>query len=429
LELAGLYRLKGFNLMNILFIGGMLPKEKEPEILAKSKSAIQYAANDFQWNLIDGFSMIDNVNLDLLSAPFIGPYPLEYTALFIKGFSSRYNLKLTADYVGFCNLWGVRNISRKNALTRRVKSLIHGNGSQKVIMIYSPHTPFLQAAICAKKIDPTIHICLIMPDLPEYMNLHQKKSILYKIFKKIDINIFYRHLAQVDSYVLISKHMSQYLRIGNHPYIVIEGMTNQTEPIIPENDFADTEEEQKIILYSGTLNTKFGIVNLLKAFSTINNPDYILNICGRGDAESIVTEYASQDSRIHYFGQVTINESRSMQAASSILINPRNDQDEYTKYSFPSKIIEYLLSGKPLIAYKLPGIPDEYDEYIFYIEGDDIQSMQNKIEEVLRLPYTTRKRFGEKARNFVIKNKNNQTSCAKIYNMIWRAINPENIND
>ena len=27
-----------------------------------------------------------------------------------------------------------------------------------------------------------------------------------------------------------------------------------------------------------------------------------------------------------------------------------------------------MLAGKPVIAYKLPGIPDEYDDYLLYIE-------------------------------------------------------------
>lgn len=35
------------------------------------------------------------------------------------------------------------------------------------------------------------------------------------------------------------------------------------------------------------------------------------------------------------------------QSESEILVNPRNDNNEFTKYSFPSKVIEYLGSGTP----------------------------------------------------------------------------------
>ena len=45
--------------------------------------------------------------------------------------------------------------------------------------------------------------------------------------------------------------------------------------------------------------------------------------------------------------------------------------------------MEYLLTGRPVIAYKLDGIPDEYDNYFHYVEDDSIDSFTNKIEEIL----------------------------------------------
>ena len=38
-------------------------------------------------------------------------------------------------------------------------------------------------------------------------------------------------------------------------------------------------------------------------------------------------------------------------------VNPRQNNEEFTKYSFPSKTMEYLASGVPVVAYKLDGIP------------------------------------------------------------------------
>ena len=45
-------------------------------------------------------------------------------------------------------------------------------------------------------------------------------------------------------------------------------------------------------------------------------------------------------------------------------MNPRSADAEYTKYSFPSKTIEYLATGVPVVMNRLPGIPEEYEYFV-----------------------------------------------------------------
>jgi hypothetical protein len=52
---------------------------------------------------------------------------------------------------------------------------------------------------------------------------------------------------------------------------------------------------------------------------------------------------------------------------ADVLVNPRPNNEEYTKYSFPSKNIEYLMTGKPVVGYMLDGMPPIYKEFMFVI--------------------------------------------------------------
>lgn len=52
---------------------------------------------------------------------------------------------------------------------------------------------------------------------------------------------------------------------------------------------------------------------------------------------------------------------------ADVLVNPRQNDDEYTKYSFPSKNIEYLMTGNAVMAYMLDGIPEI--QIILYCAG------------------------------------------------------------
>lgn len=407
--------------MNVLFLGGVFDNTIEKEILEKSKGTVHYAANKFQWNLIDGLLEIENLKLKILSAPLIASFPREYEDIQYKGKKSIYKNVVDINYVSFNNMWGYRSISRKNNLIKGIKSFATNRVDNKVIIVYSPHTPFLQAAVYAKKIDPSIHICLVVPDLPQLMNLNEKRSLIYVGLKKVDIEIFKKKSKFIDSFVLLTDPMKNMLNVGDRSYVVIEGIvqieSNNNE--IQSNDFINTDI--MTVVYTGTLNKKFGVVNLVEAFHKTIIKNVQLKICGRGDSEETIKRYAAKDERIVFLGQLSNSEAVKLQKRATVLVNPRQNNEDFTKYSFPSKNMEYLLTGRPVIAYKLDGIPDEYDNYFFYVEDDSLDSFTKKIEEILLMDEETRSELGNRARSYVLNEKNNISASRKIVDMIQES--------
>lgn len=402
--------------MDILFIGGIFDKELEVEILEKSSNSVQYAANKFQWNLINGFLEVPEVSLRILSAPFIGAFPREYKDLHFSPKSYKGLDKFDWKYVGFNNLWGYRSLSRALSLKKNILEFAKLESSKKIIMVYSVHTPFLIAAIKAKKLDPTIQICLVIPDLPQYMNLSKNKTLLYRVFKYLDVKKFEKLLLSVDSFVLLTEEMAKFLNI-NKPYTIVEGIVDINN--LSENKNRDLNKNNaKIILYTGTLNEKFGVVTLVDAFTNLIDKKAKLIICGSGDSEDYIRKMSESDNRIIFKGQVDNKTAMSLQQEADILINPRQNTEDYTKYSFPSKNMEYLLSGKPVIAYKLDGIPQEYNEYFLYVEDNSVFSLTEKLNEVLSMSYEKRSALGIKGREFVMKNKNTTQTSKKIIQLI-----------
>lgn len=49
-------------------------------------------------------------------------------------------------------------------------------------------------------------------------------------------------------------------------------------------------------------------MNLVNAFSQIEDPDYRLVICGIGDSEQAIKDAVKDDSRISFLGQLPRNE-------------------------------------------------------------------------------------------------------------------------
>ncbi len=365
---------------NVLFLGGVFAKENEAEVIVQSKKGVEFSANQMQIKLIKGLR--NKIEMQVISAPFIGCYPNRSGIFWFHGF----NVPQTSySYVPFCNLWGFRNISRSYSLKRALRDFVTCKNTDKLIVVYSVHDPFLSAASYAKKKDSAIRICLIAPDLPQYMNLEVKKSLCYKIFKHIDIYSIKKHLKNIDSVVVLTNEMVTALKLENIPHMVQEGViTDISNARLNIGEKANEDELVKIV-YTGKLYDKFGIRNLIDAFMTINKSNYRLILCGDGDAADYALKNSKIDKRILYKGQVSPSKAQEYISEATVLVNPRPNNEEYTRYSFPSKTIEYLLSGKPVVAYALDGMPANYRKFIFKVDEniEPIEALSVSIEEAV----------------------------------------------
>ena len=157
---------------------------------------------------------------------------------------------------------------------------------------------------------------------------------------------------------------------------------------------------------------------LLDAFGMVRDSELKLVLCGSGDAEELVRERVKADERISFLGRVDREIVLALQKNATILVNPRQNNEDFTKYSFPSKNLEYLSSGVPVIAYKLDGIPDEYDEFIIYPENDSVDALHKTIKTLSEMTDEERRCIGDKARCFVAENKNKNTQAQRIFEFI-----------
>ena len=393
--------------MDVLLLCGYFEPKYQKEISKKTKTWVENAANTFQQRLIAGLKEQD-INLKVVSAPFIGPWPTGYTDKTFKGFEAGESAE-NVRYVHFNNIWGYRNISRTVALKKCVKDFIRNSKSEKkAIIVYCPHTPFLEAAVYGKGLDNSVHIHMVVPDLPQYMNLSKKAHPIYDFFKKIDIQKMEKLIAQVDSFMLLTKYMADKLHVGNRTYIVVEGITD-VKNLPPEK-----KEHGKKVAYAGKLVEAFGAKRLIEAFEMIDDPEASLHICGGGELKPYVEEMCQKDSRIHYYGVVPAEKANEILQNADVLVNPRQNDDEYTKYSFPSKNIEYLMTGNAVVAYMLDGIPEIYRTFFNVPETNETVALAKAIKNAMRSDNA----YAEKALLYLAKARSSEAVVKNIIEMI-----------
>lgn len=394
-----------------IFLSLMVPQEMANEVKRNSSNNMADAANALEHNLMEGFTANLPTPPKVINALPIGSYPQYYKKAFIK--KSTFQLFGRSDHenIGFCNIKFIRNYFIERTVYRSLRKYCESKNGEVVLCIYSASAEFLSAAEKLKKKYPNVMVCDIIADLPGMTNLSSKKSALLQWFIDYKAKKSLKRLEAVDCFVLLTKQMADYLHISK-PYCVVEGIASKSQPIERKGN------SKKTILYTGTLHQKFGVMNLVNAFSQIESPDYRLMICGIGDSEKAIREAAEKDSRISFLGQLPRSEVLEWQKQATVLVNPRQNNEEFTKYSFPSKTMEYLSSGIPVVAYKLDGIPDEYDAYIQYVEDDSIESLKKKLIEVCELSDEERQSLGSAGRAFVLTEKNSTIQVKKIVMLI-----------
>lgn len=253
--------------------------------------------------------------------------------------------------------------------------------------------------------------CGIMTDMPGLM-VGAPKSI----FGKIASFVNKRYLSEFDYYVFLTEAMNEIVNVHHRPYIVMEGLVDSEELKVSGTEA--TAQKERTICYAGGLYEKYGIKMLVDAFLRLEDKNIQLSLFGTGDMVAYIKEQANKDERIKYLGVAPNSKLIEIEKASLLLINPRPTHEEFVKYSFPSKNMEYMVSGTPLVTTKLPGMPKEYNCYVYLFEDETVDGYYKTLRNVLSKPESELAAFGERARKFVLTKKNNIAQTQRILKLL-----------
>lgn len=245
----------------------------------------------------------------------------------------------------------------------------------------------------------------IVTDLPDMLGGSQ--------FSKKIANFVIRHCT---GYVLLTEAMNGYLNKAGKPYVILEGHSDITmRERIPD---MDKKTSPRICFYAGGVSRQYGLANLVEGFRAAELENAQLHIYGPGDYVKELQEIAREDDRVFYGGMLLNTEIVDKEQEAALLVNPRPTGEEYVKYSFPSKTMEYMASGTPVLTTVLPGMPKEYHPYVYLLEDESAEGITKKLKEVLAQSDEALFQKGCQARRFVLEEKNNVIQAKKILDLL-----------
>jgi glycosyltransferase involved in cell wall biosynthesis len=169
-------------------------------------------------------------------------------------------------------------------------------------------------------------------------------------------------------------------------------------------DAASLGKPVKIVV-AARLDEANGIRELLQAISKVREEHVRLCIAGAGPLADEVKKAAAGDARIEYLGFLSYKDVLTLYRTADLLINMRLTKRLNTKYFFPSKMMEYLASGIPVISTCTGHVEKEYGSFCYLLRNETAEGLASLIEHVVRISPQERFELGCAARAYVLENK------------------------
>jgi glycosyltransferase involved in cell wall biosynthesis len=394
--------------LRILFVGSVLA---DAECAANPVCSV--AGNKFQKNFISALEAAANRPVEVISYTPAAMFPRGRQVLYGEGTRS-WNSGRSALYIGYINLPLLKQASQAVSIFRGVLGWLRRcRAAERVVILYNVFAPHALPVLAARALGGGRAITIVADTPHDFYGF----TGLWGVLERIDMFAQVRSISRFDGQISLTEMIVEDFA-PQVPALILEGGVDDRETTAIEPAPAPADDDRRVILFSGTLNEINGTRLMLDAFALIEDPRYRLKVFGHGPVEHLVAHAAQRDPRVEHGGFLPNREILCEQRRATVLLNPRPSHQRITRYTFPSKVLEYMLSGRPVITTRLPGIPSDYTPHLFFVADETPRGLARTILDVCSRPDAELEAFGEAARRFVLANKTWRRQGERVFEFV-----------
>ncbi len=282
-------------------------------------------------------------------------------------------------YLSFWNMPKLKGINIGYYSLKKLKSIVHPD---TMIFVDSLNYSLLKLGFrIAKKYH--LPIVGVITDHPANLTNSSKKyqKIITKLWPKFDY------------YYCLTPALNAKANPHNRPAFIKEGLID----VSIFSFHYQRPLDKDYLFFGGALYERYGILDLLHAFHRFQSPVHLV-IAGHGPSSEIVKQYALIDNRIHYVGLLNQQEIIAFEQNALCNINPRPINSHLDDLSFPSKVLEYIASGVPLLSTKNHNLVKIFQDNVLWINGQTNDDFLSSFESLMVLSKEEQAQKAQKAK-------------------------------
>jgi glycosyltransferase involved in cell wall biosynthesis len=374
----------------LAFVGTLVPDETNFH-----NSAFSRAGNMYQENLITGLSRAGLPPDTILSQHPMASFPRG--KLWFRGRKAVLTSGIVIRLVGFINLVPLRILTVGLAvLLHLLRWGWHTRHQRRIVYTYNlTEPPGLFTLVAARIIGAKALAAVVDINVPG-------NTVPATLARRSDFWLQQRLLSQFDGLIVVNDTIISDF-VPGATFVRIEGGVSETllSRFQDRSAVADGQNELFTIVSAGSLDEANGVVELLEAFALLDDSRYRLMIAGAGPLEGLVREAAERNTHIKFCGFLSFDEVIKLYNTADVLVNIRLTQRLNTRYFFPSKMMEYLGSGIPVITTATGHAGTEYKDFVFLLLDETAESLAEMIRRVAALDPEARRDLGKRAQEYV----------------------------
>jgi colanic acid biosynthesis glycosyl transferase WcaI len=309
--------------------------------------------------------------------------------------------------------------------------------SKRPRVIYANTWPLLATGILflvskLRRIPLVISVQDVYPEALIAQGRIRADGLLARLMRWLD-GLMARHCAHV---IVISERFVQIYRNER-------GMPSERLSLVPnwiDGDMIDVEvtrqqfqqrtgigEDDFLLVYGGNVGVAAGVETVVEAVRLLKGEGSVrLLIAGSGSQLAACRELAQQipDQPVLFHSPWLAEETSEVLRAADLLILPT--QGEQSLASVPSKLLSYMLAGRPILAAALPNsdLADmvRRSQCGWVVEPDRPDVLAEQIKKIRALDPVERQQKGDMGRAYVLENFTKDVCVPKVIQILESAI-------
>ena len=273
-------------------------------------------------------------------------------------------------------------VARFLSAKRQAKKLLSKMNLKDCIILTDTLNPYIlnSSTSLAKKYNlPIIGICNNTPS-----GIHNTgKSYTQFLLSMAD---------DLSGYIAMTSGLNDLYNERSRASLILEGVNESKY-----KEF-DTKKYGKYIFYNGSLEEKYGVYDLIKAFNELNREDLKLVITGYHNfEESKFSSAIMGNPNIIHLGMLDADKILSLENGAVMNVNPCPYTEDFDRYLIPVNMLDYLASNTITVSVKNNRLQKYFDEDCIWVNSSDEEDLVNGMKKALDMKKDEKNRIVKKA--------------------------------